>query len=76
MFLLREVFPDDLDGLHAVATHLDTVNLPDDRAVLERLIEQSRKSFAGQLDVFRREYLLVLLDVPEEGAPARSLARR
>jgi arginine N-succinyltransferase len=62
MFTLREVFPDDLDGLAAVAAHLDTVNLPDDRAVLERLIDQSRRSFAGQLDVFKREYLFVLTD--------------
>ncbi len=62
MFILREVFPDDLDGLHAVAVHLDTVNLPDDRAVLEKLIEQSRRSFNGQLDVFKREYLFVLID--------------
>jgi arginine N-succinyltransferase len=61
MFLLREVFPDDLEGLHAVAAHLNTVNLPNDRGVLEKLIEQSRKSFAGQLDVFKREYLFVLL---------------
>jgi arginine N-succinyltransferase len=62
MFILREVFPEDLDGLHAVATHLDSVNLPDDRAVLERLIEHSRKSFSGQLDVFKREYMFVLVD--------------
>src|SRR5262249_56542721 len=40
----------------------DTVNLPNDRAVLERLIDHSRRSFAGQLDVFKREYLFVLLD--------------
>ena len=62
MFTIREVFSEDLEGLHAVAAHLDTVNLPNDRAVLERLIEHSRKSFAGQLDVFKREYLFVLLD--------------
>src|SRR4051812_33121554 len=62
MFILREVFPEDLDGLHAVASHLDTVNLPNDRDVLERMIEHSRKSFNGQLDVFKREYLFVLLD--------------
>src|SRR4051812_3327637 len=62
MFILREVFPEDLEGLHSVAAHLDSVNLPDDRAVLERLIDQSRRSFAGQLDVFRREYLFVLVD--------------
>ncbi len=62
MFTIREVFSEDLDGLHAVAAHLNTVNLPNDRAVLEKLIELSKKSFAGQLDVFKREYLFVLLD--------------
>jgi arginine N-succinyltransferase len=62
MFMLREVFPDDIEGLHAVAAHLDTVNLPNDRAVLEKLIDHSRRSFAGQLDVFKREYLFVLVD--------------
>jgi arginine N-succinyltransferase len=64
-FTLREVFPDDLEGLHAVAAHLNTVNLPNDRAVLEELIEHSRKSFNGQLDVFKREYLFVLIDESE-----------
>jgi arginine N-succinyltransferase len=62
MFLLREVFPDDLDGLHAVAAHLNTVNLPNDRAVLEKLIDHSRKSFAGQIDVFKRQYMFALFD--------------
>src|SRR5262249_26958721 len=62
MFILREVFPEDLDDLAQVAAHLDTVNLPDDRAVLEKLIDQSRRSFNGQLDIFKREYLFVLLD--------------
>jgi arginine N-succinyltransferase len=61
-FTIREVFPEDLPGLHAVAAHLNTVNLPNDRAVLEGLIAHSKKSFAGQLDVFKREYLFVLLD--------------
>ncbi len=62
MFLLREVFPDDLDGLHAVAAHLNTVNLPNDRSVLEKLIDHSRKSFAGQVDVFKRQYMFALFD--------------
>jgi arginine N-succinyltransferase len=62
MFTIREVFSEDLEGLHAVAAHLNTVNLPNDRNVLEKLIELSRKSFAGQLDVFKREYLFVLVD--------------
>jgi arginine N-succinyltransferase len=62
MFTIREVFSEDLEGLHAVAAHLNTVNLPNDRGVLEKLIELSKKSFAGQLDVFKREYLFVLVD--------------
>src|SRR5260370_6459066 len=62
MFTIREVFSEDLEGLHAVAAHLNTVNLPNDRNVLEKLIDLSRKSFAGQLDVFKREYLFVLVE--------------
>lgn len=62
MFTIREVFPEDLEGLHAVAAHLDTVNLPNDRSLIEKQIEHSKKSFAGQLDVFKREYVFVILD--------------
>lgn len=61
-FIIREVFPEDLEGLHAVAAHLNTVNLPNDAKILEGQIEHSRKSFNGQLDVFKREYLFVLID--------------
>lgn len=62
MFLLRDVQTDDLDGLLAVARHLDTVNLPNDRAVLDKLIDRSMRSFSGELPPFEREYLFVLLD--------------
>ncbi len=63
MFLLREAFPADLDQLLAVARHLDTVNLPNDRPILEHLIDLSRRSFRGEIDVFKREYLFVLEDL-------------
>jgi len=66
MFTIREVFPEDLEGLTAVAEHLNTVNLPNDRTVLEGLIAHSKKSFAGQLDVFKREYLFVLVDEAQQ----------
>jgi arginine N-succinyltransferase len=62
MFVLRDVSVDDLDGLHRVAAFLNSVNLPNDRAILEKQIDHSRRSFAGQLDVFKREYLFVLVD--------------
>jgi arginine N-succinyltransferase len=73
MFILREVFPEDLDGLAVVAAHLDSVNLPDDRAVLEKLIDHSRRSFNGQLDVFKREYLFVLVDDDEKRVVGTSM---
>jgi arginine N-succinyltransferase len=62
MFLIREAFPDDIQGLLDVAGHLDTVNLPNDRGVLERILDLSRRSFAGEVETFEREYLFVLLD--------------
>lgn len=66
MFLLRDVQTDDLDGLLGVAKHLDTVNLPNDRAVLHKLIEHSMRSFSGALPPFEREYLFVLLDLEQQ----------
>jgi arginine N-succinyltransferase len=63
MFLLRDATAADLDGLHRVAAHLNSVNLPNDRAVLEGLIVHSMQSFAGHVPPFEREYLFVLVDL-------------
>src|SRR5262249_628356 len=63
MFLIREAFPDDLEQLLGVARHLDTVNLPNDRGILERLIGLSRRSFGGEIEVFKRPHLVVLADL-------------
>lgn len=49
-YLIREVEPDDLDGLFALSRHLDSVNFPNDRAVLGRLCERSYDSFQGRVD--------------------------
>jgi arginine N-succinyltransferase len=65
MFSIREANPSDLDQLLGLARHLDSVNLPNDRAVLERIIELSRRSFAEKLDVWKREYLFVLVEPAE-----------
>ncbi len=43
MVLLRPVQPGDLDGLRALAQHLDTVNLPADPAVLRGIIDESHR---------------------------------
>ena len=46
-FLIRDIAPEDLDDLQRAAVHLDSVNLPDDRDALARIIERSRRSFAA-----------------------------
>ena len=63
MFLLREATVSDLDGLHAVAAHLNSVNLPNDRKVLEQLIAYSVESFKKAVEPLKREYLFVLEDL-------------
>jgi arginine N-succinyltransferase len=62
VFVLREALTSDLDAIHQVASHLDTVNLPDDRELLEKVLDLSRRSFGGQVDPFKREYLFILED--------------
>jgi arginine N-succinyltransferase len=63
MLLLREVVEDDIEQLHALARRLNTLNLPDDRERLEKLIEVSRGSFGGTYrEVKYRDYVFVLED--------------
>lgn len=63
-FDICAVTADDLDALHELARHLDTLNLPADREALSRLVELSEASFSGALeDHARREYVFVLRDL-------------
>jgi arginine N-succinyltransferase len=61
-FLLRDIAPGDLDDLQAAAIHLDTVNLPDDRDALARIIERSVQSFAGTVPKADRCFVFVVRD--------------
>lgn len=47
----------------AVAEHLDTVNLPADRAHVEGILERSERSFAAAVPAGEREFLFVLEDL-------------
>jgi arginine N-succinyltransferase len=64
MILVRDVAPDDLDGLARAAVHLDSVNLPDDREALRAIIERSCRSFASELPVEERCFVFVAVDAP------------
>ncbi|MGE0870395.1 MAG: arginine N-succinyltransferase [Kofleriaceae bacterium] len=50
----------------AVAEHLDTVNLPADRGHIERILDRSERSFAGECEVADREFLFVLEDLGKQ----------
>jgi arginine N-succinyltransferase len=62
MFLFRDIAPGDLDDVQRAAVHLDSVNLPDDRAALARIIARSRASFAEELPVADRCFVFVVTE--------------
>ncbi len=60
---IRGAGPSDEDQLFEVARHLNTVNLPADRAEIRGLLEHSRQSFTGAItDPRKREYVFVVSD--------------
>lgn len=63
MFRIRQSYREDVDQVLAVAEHLDTVNLPHDRAHVEGILDRSERSFAAQLPADEREFLFVLEDL-------------
>jgi arginine N-succinyltransferase len=64
---IRGAVLSDEDQLLAVAHHLNTVNLPDDRAAIRGILEHATKSFTGAIkDPKRREYVFVLVDTEEQ----------
>jgi arginine N-succinyltransferase len=66
-FEIRGAVPADEDQLLEVASHLDTVNLPNDRDAIRTLLELSQKSFTGAVkDARRREYVFVLVDTARQ----------
>ena len=65
-FVIREVQLRDLDALHTLSRHLNSVNFPHDRKTLNRQIRLARDSFTGRTeDPFRRTYLFVL-ELPKD----------
>src|SRR3984957_2622113 len=62
-FEIRGAVPSDEDQLLAVARHLNTVNLPNDRDEIRGILDHAQKSFTGALkDPRRREYVFVVVD--------------
>src|SRR5258706_3995534 len=66
-FEVRGALKTDEDQLLAVAEHLDTVNLPNDRGEIAGILEHAVESFTGRIkDPRRRTYVFVLVDSKKE----------
>jgi arginine N-succinyltransferase len=54
----------DEEALLALAAHLNTVNLPNDRASVRELLAHAEHSFDGSVATAKRKYVFLLWDVP------------
>jgi len=60
---IRALLPGDEEQLLRVATHLDSVNLPDDKERIDEIVDLSHRSFTGAIKkVNEREYVFVMID--------------
>jgi arginine N-succinyltransferase len=60
---IRGAVETDEDQILAIARHLNTVNLPDQREGVQQILSLSQKSFTGAIkDPKRRQYVFVLVD--------------
>jgi arginine N-succinyltransferase len=59
---IRGAVRSDEEELLRLAQHLNTVNLPNDRGHIQRLLEHSEKSFRGEVPERRRKYVFLLCD--------------
>ncbi|MEY4545389.1 MAG: hypothetical protein RL685_1584, partial [Pseudomonadota bacterium] len=55
----------DEEQLLALARHLNTVNLPDDRRSVHDLLQHAEESFAGKVSVAKRRYVFLLWDLEQ-----------
>ena len=74
MLLLRDAQKSDLPRLKQLAAELDTINLPNNLAALEALVDRSVRSFSGKIHApLEREYLFVLEDPSSQTVIGTSL---
>lgn len=74
MYLVREIESRDLDQVQELASLLNMINLPQDRAELEEKIARSLKSFQGkEKDPYQREFIFVLEDLEKKKIAGCSL---
>ena len=63
LYEIRGAVEADEEQILAIARHLNTVNLPDQREGVQQILSLSQKSFTGAIkDPKRRQYVFVLVD--------------
>lgn len=70
---IRGAVPADLEPLLALARELNTVNLPNDRPHIERLLAHTSRSFSGEIAPKLRKYVFVLWDHEADRAAGTSM---
>ncbi len=65
MFVLREATTQDEDAILELAAYLNTLNLPPEREVIQKLLARSEQSFAGAPDFDPRRRFLFVLQAPD-----------
>lgn len=70
---IRGAVPEDEDALLSLARELNTVNLPHDRAHIQRLLAHTMKSFTGEIAPKLRKYVFVLWDLDKGRAAGTSM---
>jgi arginine N-succinyltransferase len=70
---IRAAVESDEDELLGLAAYLNTVNLPNDRAHVRRLLEHSEKSFRGEGARAHRKFVFLLRDRLENAAVGTSM---
>jgi arginine N-succinyltransferase len=59
---IRGALASDEEALLGLARHLNSVNLPHDRAHVRRLLEHSERSFRGEVPERRRKFVFLICD--------------
>ena len=70
---IRGAVPADEEALLVLARELNTVNLPNDRPHIERLLALAQKSFAGDIAPKLRKYVFLLWDGERNRAAGTSM---
>lgn len=72
-FEIRGAVPEDEEALLSLGRELNTVNLPNDRAHIRKLLSHTQRSFSGEIAPKLRKFVFVLWDLADGRAAGTSM---